>query len=301
MGVNVRIRNGLAPSGGNGGASEGDLRGDTTDLIESLGGVVDYAGGHLLVHQAGTPAMTVVVDTGVGYIPNTSFDVIDSDSVKFWEAVVSGTTGSRTLTIGANSSGSTRIDLACLKIDPGATPDEFASDVAELIIVAGTPGAGVPATPSYHLKLAEVTVANGAVSILNASITDSRTQVEIKDEFIASTLTGKRITKRVGSVASATSITPNIDLYDEVIQTNTGGSGTLTLNAPTGTPTDGQVLIVRIKSTNAQTYAFNAIYRASANMPFPETHIGGSKFDYLGFIYNSLATKWDLLALLQEF
>jgi hypothetical protein len=287
--------------GGDGGATEGDIRGTSTDEIESLSGVVDLDGGHLLVHEAGTPAMTVVVDAGVGYIPNDSFDETDSDSIKFWEAVVAGTTGSRTLVIGANASGQTRIDLTCIKIDPGATPDEFASDIAELIIVAGTPGAGVPATPAFYLKLAEVTVLNAATEITDAKIADSREQITIKNAFIPSTLTGKGITKRVGSVASATSITPNIDLYDEVIQTNTGGNGTLTLNAPTGTPTDGKVLIVRIKSTNSQTYAFNGAYRASTNMPFPETHAGGSKFDYLGFIYNDLASKWDLLALLQDF
>ena len=183
MSVNVRIRNGLAPDAGDGGASEGDIRGDATDIIQGSG-VVDVEGGHLLVHQAASPDMTVIVDQGVGYIPNDSFDEFDSDSVKFWEAVVAGSTGSRTLTIGANSSGQTRIDLACLKINPATTPDEFASNIAQLIIVAGTPGSGAPALPSYHLLLATVTVLNGATSIPNAKIVDGRNQIALRQHVL---------------------------------------------------------------------------------------------------------------------
>jgi hypothetical protein len=101
---------------------------------------------------------------------------------------------------------------------------------------------------------------------------------------------------RVTSVASATSITPNIDTTDEVIQANSTAAGTLTINAPTGTPVDGQKLIIRVTCTNAQTLAFNAIYRSSSDLGLPAATSGSSKADYLGFIYNSSATKWDLLA-----
>lgn len=300
MGVNIRIRNGMTRTGGDGGASEGDLRGQWSDAIDTIG-VVDLDGGHLLVHEAGTPAMTVVVDEGVGYIPNTSFDETDSESIKFWEGVVSGTTGSRTLVIGANSSGQTRIDQICLKIDPGASPDPHASDVAELIVVEGTPGAGIPATPSFYLAMANVTVVNGATEIEDADISDVREQSNLKDAFMPDTLTGKRITKRVSALGSGATITSNSDLYDEVIHANTSGAGTQTVSNPTGTPTDGQVLIIRLKCTNAQTYDFGTQFRAGSNLPLPETHDGSSKTDYLGFIRNVADSKWDLLALLQGF
>jgi hypothetical protein len=169
---------------GSGGASEGDIRGNSSDLIDSVSGVVDLAGGDLAVVQSGTPGMSVLVGKGVGYIPNDSFDDEDSDSIKFWEAVVYGTTGSRTLAIDSNSSGQVRIDLACLKIDPGTAPDKDASNVATLIIVKGTPGAGAPATPAYYMVLARVTVANGATEILNANIADYRTQIVLKAEVL---------------------------------------------------------------------------------------------------------------------
>jgi len=168
---------------GNGGASEGDIRGFATDLIDTVG-VADKAGGHLLVHEADTPARNCVVDEGVAYIPNTSFDYKDSDSVRFWEAVVGGVDAERTLTFSANSSGQTRIDLVCIKIDPGASPDYYASDVAELIVVEGTPGAGQPSTPANHLLLAVVTIANGATTIENAQISDQRVQALVLEDYL---------------------------------------------------------------------------------------------------------------------
>lgn len=111
------------------------------------------------------------------------------------------------------------------------------------------------------------------------------------------TLTNKRITKRVEAASDATSITPTGDSYDITTQANTQALGTLTINAPTGTPTDGQELTLRIKSTNAHTYSFNAIYRGSLDTPLPTTHSGSSLTDYLKFIYNSADSKWDLIAL----
>lgn len=289
---------------GLGGASEGDVRGNSTDIIEDTGGVVDLVGGHLLVHEAGSPAMSAIIDAGVGYIPNTSFDELDSDSIKFWEAVVAGTTGDRTLSIGSNSSGQTRIDLICLKIEPSTIPDSEASNVASLVVVAGTPGAGAPAIPDYHLLLAEVTVVNGATEIEDADIADQREQITLKSEFVniqdtVLTLTNKRITKRVGTTASSSTPTPASDDVD--MYTVTALAAGATFGAPTGTPTNGQTLIIRIKDNGtARSLAWNAAYRASGYLPLPTTTLV-NKTLYCGFIYNSADSKWDLLAYLDNF
>jgi hypothetical protein len=101
---------------------------------------------------------------------------------------------------------------------------------------------------------------------------------------------------RVTSVASGGTITPNADTSDMVTQANTASAGTLTIAAPTGSPANGQKLIIRITCTNAQTLSFNAIYRSSTDLGFPASTTGSSRTDYLGFIYNSSATKWDMLA-----
>lgn len=110
------------------------------------------------------------------------------------------------------------------------------------------------------------------------------------------TLTNKRITWRVVSMADATSFTLTGDTADVNTQANTQAVGTLTVNAPSGTPTDGQILMLRLKSTNVQTYAWNAIFRGSNDLPLPAISSGSSKTDYLSFIYNNADTKWDLYA-----
>jgi hypothetical protein len=106
------------------------------------------------------------------------------------------------------------------------------------------------------------------------------------------TFTNKRITKRVVTAADATSITPNTDNADITYQLNAQAAGTLTINADAGTPTTGQSWTLKIKSTNAQTFAFNALY-VGGTSALPIATTGGGKIDYFAFIYDTVNVKWD--------
>ena len=108
----------------------------------------------------------------------------------------------------------------------------------------------------------------------------------------AQTLTGKTIKPRLVSIADGTSITINCDTTDIATQINTQATGNLTINAPTGTPYDGQRLLVRIKSTNIQTYVWNSIFAGGVIVPLPVNSTGSSKYDYIGFMYNAAMAKW---------
>jgi len=99
---------------------------------------------------------------------------------------------------------------------------------------------------------------------------------------------------RVVVIADATSITMNADTTDMATQANTQTAGTLTVNAPSGTPTNGQKLMLRLRSTNVQTFSWNAIFQGGTT-PLATTSSGSSKYDYYGFIYNSTATKWQVV------
>jgi hypothetical protein len=113
------------------------------------------------------------------------------------------------------------------------------------------------------------------------------------------TLTNKRITKRTVSITDSSTPTPNSDTTD--IYLVTALAQTATFGAPTGTPTEGQQLIIRIKDNGtARSLAWNAIYRASSDLALPTTTIV-SKTVYLGFMYNSTDSKWDLLSRLNNF
>jgi len=110
------------------------------------------------------------------------------------------------------------------------------------------------------------------------------------------TLTNKNVQERVVSIADGTSITINADTTDLATQANTQATGTLTINAPTGTPFNGQKLMLRLQSTNVQTFSWNAIFAGSTDLVLPTASTGSSKYDYVGFIYNSTASKWQIIA-----
>lgn len=119
------------------------------------------------------------------------------------------------------------------------------------------------------------------------------------DKLEASTtaiLTNKAIQARVVALADATSITVNADTTDLATQANTQVAGTLTINAPTGTIVNGQKFILRIRSTNVQTFSWNAVFAGSTDIALPLTTSGSTLYDYIGFVYNSTSAKWQMIA-----
>ena len=96
---------------------------------------------------------------------------------------------------------------------------------------------------------------------------------------------------RVQTVTSSATVTPT-NLNDLVIITAQAVG--LTLANPTGTFTEGQALMIRIKdNATAQTIAFDTNYRA-IGVTLPTTTVI-SKTLYLGVIYNSTDAKWDVI------
>ena len=96
---------------------------------------------------------------------------------------------------------------------------------------------------------------------------------------------------RVQSVSSSATVTP-ISTNDLVIITAQAVG--LTLANPTGAFTEGQALMVRIKDNGtAQSIAFDTNYR-SIGVTLPTTTVI-SKTLYLGIIYNSTDSKWDIV------
>lgn len=97
-------------------------------------------------------------------------------------------------------------------------------------------------------------------------------------------------------ITDGASISIDLDTTHLAYQINTQTSGTLTVNAPTGTLKNGDKLLLRIKSTNVQTFSWNAVFVGSTDLPLPTNTTGSSKTDYAGFMYNSNTSKWELIA-----
>lgn len=138
--------------------------------------------------------------------------------------------------------------------------------------------------------LAATAVAGAGTLSLPPSVNDTLVAKTTTD-----TLTNKRVNPRIVILTTSTTLTPDGDNSDISQMQMTGVTGTLTIAAPTGTPVNGQKLIVKIIATNSQTYSFNATYHFSSTTIAPTT-IGAGKTDYLGCIWNSTNTAWDVVA-----
>jgi hypothetical protein len=79
----------------------------------------------------------------------------------------------------------------------------------------------------------------------------------------------------------------------------TAQAGALKFNNPSGSPTGGQRLVIRIKDNGtARALTYDTQY-IGVGVSLPTTTVL-SKILYMGFFYNATNIKWDLVAVAQE-
>jgi hypothetical protein len=162
----------------------------------------------------------------------------------------------------------------------GTTWATSAALAASAIVLGG--GAGVaPAT---------TTTGTGVVTALG---NNTNTASGFPTGSGTATLTNKRIDPRTSSSASTATLTPDISSFDQY--NLTAQAVGLTVAAPTGTPVDGNRLTIRILDNGtAQTISWNATYTViGVTLPTTTT---ANKMVYVGCIYNSTNTRWDVVA-----
>ena len=108
---------------------------------------------------------------------------------------------------------------------------------------------------------------------------------------VAQTLSSKRINPRVSSAADG-NISPDIASADVYIRTALAGA--CTINTPTGTPLNGNRLIIRLRDNGTARALTWTGYRA-VGVTLPTTTTA-SKTTYVGVIYNSDESTWDAIA-----
>lgn len=108
----------------------------------------------------------------------------------------------------------------------------------------------------------------------------------------ATTLNGKVVPK-VSTLASGATLTPDASATN--ICDCSGLATNTTIAAPTGTPANCQALTIRLEDNGtSRTIAWNAIYRA-VGVTLPAS-TNASAPVYVGCIYNSNDTKWDVVS-----
>ena len=149
-------------------------------------------------------------------------------------------------------------------------------------------------------------VANTFTSLFTNTNTASRTYT-LQDS--SDTLVGRATTDTLTNktlISTTNVISENTTTASSATPTPTGGSlrnyftvtalaTAPTFAAPSGSPVDGNLLLIRIKDNwTARALAWNAIYRAG-DTTLPTTTVI-SKTMYLLFVYNGADSKWDIIS-----
>jgi hypothetical protein len=273
------------------------------------------------VRETTTTSGTGTVTLGGAYAGFQSFSVIGNGNTTYY-AIVDSTTGAWEVGIGTyTASGTTLARDTVLSSSNSGSLVNFAANTKDVIVtqpseravyvvggsVVTENSATVPNALLANSTISGVSLGSNlnALTIgtgLSGTSYNGSTGVTVAiDSTVATlsgtqTLTNKNIQARVVAIADGTSITINADTTDIATQANTQSAGTLTVNAPTGTPFNGQKLILRLLSSNVQTFSWDSVFQGSTDVTLPTASSGSSKYDYTGFIYNSTATKWQLVA-----
>jgi hypothetical protein len=109
----------------------------------------------------------------------------------------------------------------------------------------------------------------------------------------AATLSNKRITRRV--VAVTQSATPSINTDSTDVASITGLAQAITSVSVSGTPIDGDLLMVRITDNgSARAIAWGGSFEAST-VALPTTTVASTML-VVGFMWNTATTKWRCIA-----
>jgi len=173
-------------------------------------------------------------------------------------------------------------------------PAAVSSATNELTIsnAANSSNPSITATGSSDSNISINLVAKGTGRVQSNAVT-------VPTISSTDTLTNKRITKRVGSTTSSATPTINTDDYDAYSITAQAADITSMTTNLSGTPTNFQTLIVRIKDDGtARAITWGASFEAKGTS-LPTTTVI-SKVLTVGFIYDTVTSKWGCVASQQE-
>ena len=204
----------------------------------------------------------------------------------------------------ATSANSTTIGLTGNTTLTGTFTHDSATGNYGSSTAAATYQLGYGATTTGVLKTINLGTGGAAGSTTNVNIGSTLSNTFVTINANTATVTGAitltRINPRIGTVANTATITPTADASDQYNVTALGVAATIAI--PSGTAVDGQKLTIRIKdngTARALTWTTSAGGYRVVGTTLPTTTVI-SKTVYVGCIYNSADTFWDVIAVAQQ-
>lgn len=238
----------------------------------------------------GSAAVTVALATGYG----DTLNPYASKTANFVLAAPDGSAGVPTFraivaadipTLNQNTTGTAAGLSATLAIGSGGTGATTAQGAINALAGAVTSG--------QYLRGNGTNVVMSAIQAADVPTLNQNTTGNANTATTATNLSGGIVRAGIASVASAATITPTSDTVNQYNVTALAVPANIA--APSGTPVDGQKLIIRFKDNGtARALTWNAIYRVIGSI-LPATTVA-TKTTYVGCIYNAADAVWDVVA-----
>jgi len=242
------------------------------------------------VASLGGTTGTIALGTGLSITTGT-LNVANGATGTVTSVAVSGGTTGLTTTGGPVTGAGTITFAGTLAVASGGTGVTTSTGSGSVVLGTG---------PTLSAPVISTIVNTGTLTLPTSTDT-------LVGRATTDTLTNKRVTPRVISTTTLGAITPTGDTADqyEVIAT-----GTLSIGVPSGTPTDGQKLMLRVKNNGTVTAqgvtwttttggtAATAGYRVIGGVTLPTATPSNATTGvaYVGCVYNSADFYWDVLA-----
>ena len=176
---------------------------------------------------------------------------------------------------------------------PSNSPDAATKDYVDTAVAAGVTPTGAQALTNKDLSSGTNTFPTSLVTLTGTQSVSNKTLTGVT--VSSGTVSGTRINPRIATPAQSATPAINVDTTD---QANISANQAITsmTSGLTGTPVDGQKLLLRIKDNGAaRAITWGASFMASGGTPLPTTTVI-NKTHLIGFIYDSSVAKWVCVA-----
>jgi len=263
--------------------------------------------------------------SGITYSPSTG--VLDCSGIVVGLTTVNGVVGSGgsvTITTSVINEGTNKYYTdtrarAAISLTAGTTGATYNSTtgVLDLSQLQGTTGTvtnvsvasanGVSGSVANPGTTPVITIALGAIvptsvnasgNVTGATVTSTGTltasgNLNLSGTLSGGTISGTRVNPRASGVTSGTTFTPPSDSVEYFTMTSLASN--LTVANPSGTPVNGQkLLLMFLDNGTSRTISWGTSYRA-IGITLPTSTIAG-KTTYVGCIWNSVNSSWDAIA-----